>query len=255
MTTTTKRRRFVFPDDGSAARSPAERKLEDVFTRFEPELLGTLQHLLGNPDDARDALQEGFVRCWKKRDALDEIANLRAWVFRVAYNVGLDLLKSGWRRRRKAVAVEELEPAARDGEPEERALERERLVALRDAIRRLEGKEKDVFLLRQNGALTYEQIAQATGLPLGTVKTAMRRALAKLRTADEISALRVAERSDGRVQSENESEDGTKSKKENESENKAEEKTESETKEKSRENAAANGDEKSAGSDAAEAEQ
>ena len=255
MTTTTKKRRFVFPDDGSAARSPAERKLEDVFTRFEPELLGTLQHLLGNLDDARDALQEGFVRCWKKRDAVDEIANLRAWVFRVAYNVGLDLLKSGWRRRRKAVAVEELEPAARDGEPEERALERERLVALRDAIRRLDGKEKDVFLLRQNGALTYEQIAQATGLPLGTVKTAMRRALAKLRTADEISALRVAERSDERVQSENESEDGTKSKKENESENKAEEKTESETKEKSRENAAANGDEKSAGSDAAEAEQ
>jgi len=221
MTTTTKKRRFVFPDDGSAARSPAERKLEDVFTRFEPELLGTLQHLLGNPDDARDALQEGFVRCWKKRDAVDEIANLRAWVFRVAYNVGLDLLKSGWRRRRKAVAVEELEPAARDGEPEERALERERLVALRDAIRRLDGKEKDVFLLRQNGALTYEQIAQATGLPLGTVKTAMRRALAKLRTADEISASRVDERSGERVQ--------------NESETK-------EIKEKDREDAAADGD-------------
>ena len=221
MTTTTKKRRFVFPDDGSAARTPAERKLEDVFTRFEPELLGTLQHLLGNPDDARDALQEGFVRCWKKRDAVDEIANLRAWVFRVAYNVGLDLLKSGWRRRRKAVAVEELEPTARDGEPEERAIERERRAALRDAICRLEGKEKDVFLLRQNGALTYEQIAQATGLPLGTVKTAMRRALAKLRTADEISASRVDERSGERVQ--------------NESETK-------EIKEKDREDAAADGD-------------
>lgn len=229
MTTTTKKRRFVFPDDGSAARSPAERKLEDVFTRFEPELLGTLQHLLGNPDDARDALQEGFVRCWKKRDAVDEIANLRAWVFRVAYNVGLDLLKSGWRRRRKAVAVEELEPAARDGEPEERALERERLAALRDAIRRLDGKEKDVFLLRQNGALTYEQIAQATGLPLGTVKTAMRRALAKLRTADEISALRVEERSVERDQNESGAE--------------------SETTEKDRENAAADGDGTSAAND------
>lgn len=236
MTTTTKKRRFVFPDGGSAARTPAERKLEDVFTRFEPELLGTLQHLLGNADDARDALQDGFVRCWKKRDALDEIANLRAWVFRVAYNVGLDLLKSGWRRRRKAVAVEEIEPTARDGEPEERALERERLAALRDAIRRLEGKEKDVFLLRQNGALTYEQIAQATGLPLGTVKTAMRRALAKLRTADEISALRAEERSVERDQNESGSE--------------------SETKEKDREDAAANGDGANAenGNDATETE-
>lgn len=242
MTTTTKKRRFVFPDDGSAARTPAERKLEDVFTRFEPELLGTLQHLLGNPDDARDALQDGFVRCWKKRDALDEIANLRAWVFRVAYNVGLDLLKSGWRRRRKAVAVEELEPAARDGEPEERALERERLAALRDAIRRLEGKEKDVFLLRQNGALTYEQIAQATGLPLGTVKTTMRRALAKLRTADEISALRVDERNVEPAPNESET---------NETKNETKE-----IKEKDRENAAANGDGANAenGNDATETE-
>ena len=242
MTTTTKKRRFVFPDDGSAARTPAERKLEDVFTRFEPELLGTLQHLLGNPDDARDALQDGFVRCWKKRDALDEIANLRAWVFRVAYNVGLDVLKSGWRRRRKAVAVEELEPAARDGEPEERALERERLAALRDAIRRLEGKEKDVFLLRQNGALTYEQIAQATGLPLGTVKTTMRRALAKLRTADEISALRVDERNVEPAPNESET---------NETKNETKE-----IKEKDRENAAANGDGANAenGNDATETE-
>ncbi len=233
MTTTTKKRRFVFPDDGSAARTPAELKLEDVFTRFEPELLGTLQHLLGNADDARDALQDGFVRCWKKRDALDEIANLRAWVFRVAYNVGLDVLKSGWRRRRKPVAVEEIEPTARDGEPEERALERERLVALRDAIRRLEGKEKDVFLLRQNGALTYEQIAQTTGLPLGTVKTAMRRALAKLRTADEVSALRVEERSVERERDESEPES---------------------EKEKSRESATANGGETNAESGATEAE-
>lgn len=186
MTTTTKRRRIVFPDGDSAARTPAELRLEDAFVRFEPELLGTLRHLLGNADDARDALQDGFVRCWKNRDNLDEIVNLRAWVFRVAYNVGLDVLKSGWRRRRKAVSVEELEPTTDGGaDPEARALESERLAALRDAIRRLEGKEKDVFLLRQNGELTYEQIAQATGLPLGTVKTTMRRALAKLRAAAE----------------------------------------------------------------------
>ncbi len=187
MTTTNKRRRLLVPDGGSTARTPAERRLEDVFVRFEPELLGTLRHLLGNADDARDALQDGFLRCWKNRDNLDEIANLRAWVFRVAYNVGLDVLKSGWRRRRKAVSVEEIEPTTAV-EPVERALENERLAALREAIRRLDGKEKDVFLLRQNGELTYEQIAQATGLPLGTVKTTMRRALAKLRAAADASA-------------------------------------------------------------------
>ena len=59
--------------------------------------------------------------------------------------------------------------------------EQESLQQLRDALMQLRPEEKEVFLLRQNGELTYEQIAELHSRPVGTVKTQMRSALQKLR--------------------------------------------------------------------------
>lgn len=59
--------------------------------------------------------------------------------------------------------------------------DRETLDRLRQAIANLRDEEKEVFLLRQNGELTYEQIAEIRGAPVGTIKTQMRSALIKLR--------------------------------------------------------------------------
>jgi RNA polymerase sigma-70 factor (ECF subfamily) len=68
--------------------------------------------------------------------------------------------------------------------PPARSLEeKESLEQLRQALCRLRPEEKDVFLLRQNGELTYEQIAELHNRPVGTVKTQMRSALQKLRAA------------------------------------------------------------------------
>ena len=61
--------------------------------------------------------------------------------------------------------------------------ERESIAQLRHALMHLRPEEKEVFLLRQNGELTYEQIADMFERPVGTVKTQMRSALQKLRKA------------------------------------------------------------------------
>jgi RNA polymerase sigma-70 factor (ECF subfamily) len=61
----------------------------------------------------------------------------------------------------------------------------EELSLVRRAVGQLRPEEQEVFLLRQNGGLTYEQIAEATSAPVGTVKTRMRLALQKLREALE----------------------------------------------------------------------
>ena len=69
-----------------------------------------------------------------------------------------------------------------DTTPPARELEeREAMQQLRDALAHLRPEEKEVFLLRQNGELTYEQIAELRHCPVGTVKTQMRAALEKLR--------------------------------------------------------------------------
>ena len=65
--------------------------------------------------------------------------------------------------------------------PHQNAERKESLQRLRHAIHDLREEEQDVFLLRQNGDLTYEEIAQMRGCPVGTVKTQMRAALEKLR--------------------------------------------------------------------------
>jgi RNA polymerase sigma-70 factor (ECF subfamily) len=59
--------------------------------------------------------------------------------------------------------------------------QKETMERLREAIVHLRQEEKEVFLLRQNGDLTYEQIAEIRKAPVGTVKTQMRSALQKLR--------------------------------------------------------------------------
>lgn len=163
--------------------SVAERvRLEQIFTACQAQLLGTLYCLLGNVEDARDALQEAFLKCWRHRAELDGVVNLHAWVFRVVLNTGRDLRQSAWRRKRKPLPEEEGMLSCSIAEPGARLEADERVLRLRAALARLRPEEQEVFLLRQNGELTYEEIAAQLGIPVGTAKTRMRCALAQLRS-------------------------------------------------------------------------
>ena len=157
--------------------------LEDAFARYQPELLGTLYYLVGNLEDARDALQDAFLKCWKHREELDDVRNLKAWIFRVALNTGRDLRQTAWRRKRQALPEDENMLVGHDQNPHMEVEHREQLDRVRGAMKELRNEEQEVFLLRQNGGLSYEEIAAAAGIPLGTVKTRMRLAITKLRAA------------------------------------------------------------------------
>lgn len=155
--------------------------LEDAFALYQPELLGTLFYLVGNMEDARDALQEAFIKCWRSHEKLVEVQNLKAWIFRIALNTGRDIRETAWRRKRQALGEDESMIASREDGPDLLVEQDERLNRLRQALSDLRPEEQEVFLLRQNGEMTYEEIAVALEVPSGTVKTRMRLALAKLR--------------------------------------------------------------------------
>jgi RNA polymerase sigma factor (sigma-70 family) len=167
----------------SSAAKAAVRALEDAFAQYQSELLGTLFYLVGNLEDARDALQEAFVKCWRHQEQVAEIDNLKAWIFRIALNTGRDIRETAWRRKRQALPEDESALASRDDGPAQIAEHDERIARLRQALRTLRPEEQEVFLLRQNGELTYDQIAEMLSVPTGTVKTRMRLALARLREA------------------------------------------------------------------------
>lgn len=167
------------PGGGEAA--PPEHPLVTAFNDLRNELVSTLVYLLGNRDDAHDAAQEAFLKCWRARASLPDVQNVRAWIFRVAMNTARDVQRSAWSRRVKPLVGEDLMLAAREHGPGLALEDQEALDLLRKAIAELRQDEKEVFLLRQNGELTYEQIAEIRSAPVGTVKTQMRSALIKLR--------------------------------------------------------------------------
>jgi RNA polymerase sigma-70 factor (ECF subfamily) len=161
--------------------APGESLLEEAFARHQGELLGTLYYLVGNLEDARDALQDAFIKCWRHQAEVGQIENLKAWIFRVALNAGRDIRETAWRRKRQGLPEDESMLASRHDGPERIVEHDERLSRLREALKELRPEEQEVFLLRQNGELTYEQIAEMLEVPTGTVKTRMRLALARLR--------------------------------------------------------------------------
>ncbi|GIW93394.1 MAG: sigma-24 [Pirellulaceae bacterium] len=159
--------------------------LEDAFQRYQPELLGALRSMLGNLHDAHDALQEAFVKCWQHRDELAEIHNLKAWIFRVTLNTARDMRGTAWNRKRQGLAGETEKMADKQPAPEDQVVASEEWELIRAAVRNLSPEEQEVFLLRQNAGLTYDEIAVALEIPVGTVKTRMRRALLHIRNQVE----------------------------------------------------------------------
>jgi RNA polymerase sigma-70 factor (ECF subfamily) len=174
-------RTSVQPTTGTAGEPSPGDMLLHAFTELRDDLVSTLCFVLGNREDAHDVAQEAFLRCWRAQDSLAEVQNLRAWIFRVGLNVAKDLQRSAWRRRAKPLLGAEIMPIVDETGPGQSLEEQETLTRLRQALLELRPEEKEVFLLRQNGELTYEQIAELHHRPVGTVKTQMRSALQKLR--------------------------------------------------------------------------
>jgi RNA polymerase sigma-70 factor (ECF subfamily) len=171
----------IQPSPGSAEVLPPAEVLLRTFNGLRDELVSTLWFVLGNQEDAQDVAQEAFLRCWRTQQNLPDILNLRAWIFRVGLNAAKDLQRSAWRRKVKPFLGTDPMPIMDSDSPGQVLEDQESLHRLREALLDLRPEEKEIFLLRQNGELTYEQIAEMHNRPVGTVKTQMRSALQKLR--------------------------------------------------------------------------
>src|SRR4029077_1137133 len=98
-----------------------------AFNEVRAELVSTLFFVLGNQEDAQDAAQDAFLKCWRTRQALSEVRNLRAWIFRVGLNAAKDLQRSAWRRRAKPLTTMTPSGEATEGSPLETMEDKESL--------------------------------------------------------------------------------------------------------------------------------
>ncbi len=157
---------------------------DQLLAEHEPALRNFLGARCRDEDLAAELLQEVAARLVIATPRLSLNGNARGYLFRIAANVWHDHLRRELVRRRAAVALESGEPAVA-APADARLLERELRTAVRNAIRALPAAQREVVELRQQPGLTFQEIADRLGRPLGTVLTQMRAALARISAALE----------------------------------------------------------------------
>lgn len=172
-------------DDEVIARARAgDRRAFAVLVRSHQDgVFRFLLRLVGNRDEALDLTQDAFIKVFQSLPSWQPAAPFRAWLFRIARNTALDLL-----RRRQAlgfVSFDELAQA--DGEaawpdpaptPDERLDDRRRVALLDRVLRELPAEQREVLLLRELEDMSYAEIAATLDVNEGTVKSRLARARA-----------------------------------------------------------------------------
>ncbi|HXM77355.1 MAG TPA: sigma-70 family RNA polymerase sigma factor [Thermoanaerobaculia bacterium] len=165
---------------------------EDLFERlvrrYQSRILAHLSRMVGNRDDALDLSQEIFVKVFQALDRYNPEFKFSTWLFRIAGNAAIDHLR---KRRLRTIP---LEPSDSEGQrvssPEYRNLgpdpyatlrNAERGDAIASAIQSLPQEFRELIALRHFTGLSYEEIAEIKGMPLGTVKNKLFRARAVLK--------------------------------------------------------------------------
>lgn len=159
--------------------------LATLYDRHAPTLLALAHRVLRNSGDAEEVLQEAFVQVWNRADSYDpERSSVSTWLVLVTRSRAIDRLRNR-RVREKTLTGAQQEEKRFHTSPEgaRNVMQHERRMRVRGELTRLPLEQQQVLELAFYRGMTQSEIAAATGIPLGTVKTRTLLAMKKLRKA------------------------------------------------------------------------
>lgn len=169
------------------AKRGSEEAFRELVERFHRPVYALLVRIVRQPELAEDLAQDSFLKAWKALARFDPGRKFSSWMFKIAHNTALDELRRG------GLETVSLDAPFADGdEPPElpadlaaekpllRTLARESGRVLERAISRLRPAYRGILLLRFAQEMSYDEIAEVLGVPLGTVKIHIFRARAEL---------------------------------------------------------------------------
>lgn len=160
-----------------------EDALREAYRRWSSLLHTLALRSLGSVHDAEDITQQVFVNAWRRRAGFDPArAPLPAWLVGITRNAIKDLHERHARDRRDAVAV----GARLDRDPEPDTAQLADRLTVVDELARLGEPQGTIVTLAFYGDLTHDEIARRLDIPLGTVKSHIRRSLLRLRDRLEV---------------------------------------------------------------------
>jgi RNA polymerase sigma-70 factor (ECF subfamily) len=133
--------------------------------------------MCGDVELAEDAAQDAFIKAWQNLHRYQPKAPFRNWVYRIATNAALDLL----RRKRKTVDIDLIPMKSSSPSPEVAAEKTERAAFIKNAVLDLPPASRSVLILREYEGLSYREIADTLNIPLGTVMSRLNYARKQLR--------------------------------------------------------------------------
>ncbi|KUM41298.1 RNA polymerase subunit sigma-24 [Arthrobacter sp. EPSL27] len=164
-----------------------ETALAEAYRQFSPLVHTLALRTLRDSSAADDVTQEVFIRVWRSRSAFDPAkARLPAWIVGITRNVVTDAQAASTRETRKVLAAVELAPAPEVSAGHATAEELADRLLLDGELEKLGEPQGSILKLAFYDDLTHSQISQKLDLPLGTVKSHIRRSLSQLRSRLEV---------------------------------------------------------------------
>lgn len=154
---------------------------EELVRRYQRPIAAYVYRMVGNYDAALDLTQEVFIKVYGSLARYRPEYKFSTWIYKIAHNAAVDHLRRYSTREQALVSQVDGEPfelplESKRLSPEQESEKAERRVEIETVVRQLPAAYRELIVLRHSHDLSYDEIAEVTGLPLGTVKNRLFRA-------------------------------------------------------------------------------
>jgi RNA polymerase sigma-70 factor, ECF subfamily len=163
----------------SASLQGDRRAFGELVNRYREGTVAVVYRMTADSHLAEEAAQEAFMRAWQRLYSYKPQFPFRNWIFSIAVHTALDALRSA----SKQVNVDQLPLEAPGGKPEAELEAKERRALIQRAVQTLPPACRAVLILREYECLSYQEIAIALDIPVGTVMSRLNYARSRLRQA------------------------------------------------------------------------
>ena len=163
-----------------------EASFEELVRRYQRPIAAYVYRMVGDYDSALDLTQEVFIKVYNSLSRYRSEFKFSTWIYKIAHNAAIDhirrfavreqALASGTDGERREAAIE-----SRRLSPEQESEREERRSEIESVVQLLPAAYRELIVLRHSHDLSYDEIAEVTGLPLGTVKNRLFRAREAMR--------------------------------------------------------------------------
>jgi len=164
-----------------SAANGVEGGFEELVRRYQRPISAYVYRMLGDYESALDLTQEIFIKIYGSLSRYRPEFKFSTWIYKIAHNAAIDQLRRNTGRERSLINGTESDnydlPIESEGlSPEQQSEREEQRVEIEAVVRSLPTAYRELIVLRHSQDLTYEEIVEVTGLPLGTVKNRLFRA-------------------------------------------------------------------------------